>query len=173
MAAVEKGFGKGLWTGVTTAAAACFAIYMFFLTDDPRVSRLNNELATCGSEVKELRDSVAALGSLGIEVARFEVPCGKTTYNIAFWGDKIDGFIDADGCPDVINAQLVIDTCKGRVFELQNRRHELQSCAERFDFDLRRGNYAPVGVAEAQFLIQFVGMRDSMAVVRLIKIPDS
>ena len=172
MADSESGSWKVFLLGVTTTLTACFAVYMFFLTDDPRVSRLNNELQGVQNEVRTLVDSVKALSSLGIEVARFEVPCGKTTYDIGLWGDRIDGYIDARGCPDVINAQLVVDTCKGRVFEHQYRRHGLQSCAEKFDFDLRRGNYAPVGVAEAQFLIQFVGMRDSMAVVRLIEVPD-
>ncbi|GEM_PF-5475490 len=172
MADSDSVYWKAFLHGGTTTAAACFAIYIFFLTDDPRVSRLNEQLQYLQNEVRTLQDSVKALSSFGVEVARFEVPRGKTTYNIGFWGDIIHGSIDARDCPDIICARLVFDTCVGRVFERQYSRRELESCAEEFAFDLRSGNYAPIGVAEEQFLIQFVGMRDSMAVVRLIKIPD-
>lgn len=172
MAGSDSGSWRTFLLGVTTTAAACFAVYMLFLTDDPRVSRLNNELETCENEVKELRDSVTALSTMGIEVARFEVPCGKTTYDVAFWGDKISGFIDAGGCPDAINVRLVVDTCKGRVGGLPGYRHKLQPCAETYQFDLRSGNTAPIGVVGAEFLLHFEGVRDSTAVVRLIKIPD-
>jgi len=171
MADSEKGFAKGLWTGLTTATAACFAVYMFFLTDDPRVSRLNDELRNNEKEVRALQDSVRVLSSLGAEVASFEVPIGESTYGVKFWGNKITGDISARSGGQSVEIKVEIDTCKGRTNETDPRTQR-PSCEETYRFEVHAGNYAPVGVADAQFLLQFVGTRDSMAVVRLIKVPE-
>ena len=88
-----------------------------------------------------------------------------------FWGNKITGYVNTEHCPDYVDINLKIDTCEGRV-DQKRPSYRLGSCEESYYFNIRRGNYAPVGVTDEQFLIQFVGMIDSMAVVRLIQVPS-